>query len=202
MHRSALIPSSESQLLTRLPGGDLDQVSTDGWAVFVRSAKHAWMLFPEEVAYEEDDPVRDVERIAIKPVALEQVTSAREDVGRGLGRVERICIARTLFAFRPGRPVGSTELQLGRRKVEIPPGIRHDVVEIAPQRLAGMLVTSPELRDLHFMPVDVGLVLETGNHRVLIRTHGFFADPFLDPAPDSRHLVECDLLPLDATRKS
>ena len=189
MHRSALIPSDESQLITTLAGGELEQISTDGWAVFIQSADRGWMLFPEVIAYEDDDPVRDVERIAIKPVALEEVASAREDIGRSLGRVESICVGRTLCAFLPGRPVGSTEHQLGKRKVEIPPGIRHDRVWIAPQRLAGMLLNTPELRYLHFMPLDVGLVLETGNHRILVRTHGFFAEPFLDPPPDSTHLL-------------
>ena len=155
------------------------------------------MLFPEEVAYEEDDPVRDVERIAIKLVPPEKVAEAREDVGRGLGRVDRICVARSLFAFLPGRPVGSTELRLGKRNVEIPPGIRHEVIEIAPQRLPAMLGSTPGLQDLHFMPVDVGLMLEMGSRRALIRTHGFFADPFLDPAADSKHLANCDLLPLE-----
>ena len=76
MHRSALIPAGETQLLSGLAGGDVDQISTDGWAVFVRSAERAWMLFPEEVAYEEDDPVRDVERIAIKLVPPEKVAEA------------------------------------------------------------------------------------------------------------------------------
>src|SRR5438445_4595879 len=132
MHRSALIPSDESQLITTLAGGELEQISTDGWAVFIQSAYRGWMLFPEEIAYEDDDPVRDVERIAIKPVALEEVASAREDIGRSLGRVESICVARTLCAFLPGRPVGSTEHQLGKRKVEIRPGIRHYRVWIAP----------------------------------------------------------------------
>jgi hypothetical protein len=202
VHRSALIPSDESQLLATLAGGELDQMSTDGWAVFVRSAGRSWMFFPEEVAYAEDDPIRDVVRIAIKQVGLEQVTEAREDVGRSLGKVESICVARTLCAFLPGRPVGTTDLRLGERTVEIPPGVRHESVEIAPQRLPAMLVSTPALRDLHFMPADLGLVLETVKHRVLIRTYGFFADPFIDPAPDSPHLANCDVLPLDIPRTS
>ena len=200
MHRSAFLTPGERQLLAALAGGELDQIRTDGWAVFLRSAMRGWRFFPEEVAYEEGDPIRDVERIAVNEVGLEHVTGARDDVGRGLGKVARICVARTLRAFLPGRPVGTTELRLGERKVEIPPGVRHDNVEIAPQRLPGLLVSTPVLRDLHFMPVDLGLVFETGEHRVLIRTYGFFADPFIDPTPDSAHLANCDLLPLDIPR--
>ena len=200
MHRSALIPADQIDLLATLPGADLDQMSTDGWAVFVRSAEYAWMLFPEEVAYEENDPVRDVERIAIKSVTVGEV-AAREDVGHDLGRVTRICVARTLFAFIPGRPVGATELELGKRKVELPRSIRHDRVQIAPHSLAARLVDASDLQDLHFIPVDIGLLIETRNHRILVRTYGFFADPFVDPPSDSKHLADCDLLPLQTPRQ-
>jgi hypothetical protein len=188
-------------LLARLLDGELDALRTDGWAVFVRSAERVWMFFPEEISYEEGDPIRDVERIAVKEVGPDSITDARK-VGDDLGRVKRVWVARTLRAFFPGRPVASTELRLGTQTVEVPRGVRHEGVEIAPQRLPGMLLSTPALRDLHFMPVDLGLVLETGDHRVLIRTYGFFADSFIDPSPDSAHVANCDLVPVETPRTS
>jgi len=194
VHRSALLPSNEVELLEALAGRDLDEVEIDRWAVFVRSAGRAWMFFPVEVAYEEGDPIRDVDRIAIKEA--EPSRSAKEGVARDLGNIQRICIARSLRAYFPGQRTAGTELVLGGKAVRIPPGVGHRSVQFAPQRLAEALASRPELRDLHFMSVDLGLVIETDQHRVLIRTSGYSAEQFIDPAPQSEHLADCDLLPL------
>jgi len=156
------------------------------------------MFFPVEVAFEEGDAIRDVERIAVKEA--EPGRGANKDVARDFGKVRRICIARSLRAYFPGERTRGTEVMLGGKWVRTPPGVGYRSVQIAPQRLAEQLASTPELRELHFMPVDLGLVIESDQHRVLIRTSGYSTEHFMDPAPNSDHLADCDLLPLRSPR--
>jgi hypothetical protein len=189
-----LIPVTESELIESLTDRDLDEVRTDRWAVSIRSGRRGWMLFPVEVAYAEGDPILDVERIAIKEV--EPDSSPGRDLGRDLGKVERIYVARTLRAYFPAQPHAGGERMVDGRSIKIPPSVGYRWVEVAPHRLADEITSRPELRALHFIAVDEGLVFETDQHRVLVRTSGYSAEGFIDPAPDNERLTSCDLVPL------
>src|SRR5207253_5816086 len=151
MHRSALLATAQAQILATLPGQKLDEVTTDGWSVFIVVGDKQIHFIPREVHYEEADPIRDVDQIDLE-IANEQGPTT-SSIGRTLGRIERVCLVRTLTAYLPPEAIPAHDIMVDGRVVKVPAGKGHRRVNVAPSGLNAVLAEAADGRELHFMPV-------------------------------------------------
>lgn len=194
MHRTALLPTAQTQLLATLPGQELDELTTDGWSVFIVVGGRRIHFIPKEVHYEQDDPIRDVDRIDVA-IASEQAPTITP-IGRDLGSIERVCLVRTLTAYLPPEDVPAHDITVDGRTVKVPAGQGHRTVSVAPSGLNALLAGATDVRLLHFMPVDIGVVIVTAHHRVLVNTCGYFVEASVDADDHTGQIRDSDVIEL------
>jgi hypothetical protein len=192
MHRSALLPTSQAQILATLSGHELREVGTDGWSVWAVVGDQRIHFVPREVRYEEDDPILDVDRIELE-IATEEAPK-NPALGKDLGRIERVFLVRTLTAYLPPEHHPAREATFGGKTVKIPAGEGYRAVNVAPSGLKPLLARAANLRELHFMPVDIGVVIATAGHRVLVNTCGYFVEASVDADDHSGQIRDSDLI--------
>jgi hypothetical protein len=92
----------ERELVASLVGKPLDRVTTDRWAVELRSGASAIRVVPEEAATPDaEHPQGDVDRPSLQ--AISDLSSAKDDilVAEGLGIVRAANVISTLITFSP-----------------------------------------------------------------------------------------------------
>lgn len=158
MSTAAELPAAELRLLRSLCGQPLDALSTDGWAIYLRSGLRTLAFVPEEMDGPDDIllPDADVVRLRVEDHHAASRTDSMTEVSTGLGSIRHLALMTTTVAFR--LPVAGDALP----GAELTPLHFHpDDVESAP---AEPLVRSR---------VDVGVAIEADRGWAVIATDGW-----------------------------
>jgi hypothetical protein len=96
------LPAAETRLLRTLRGQPLDSLSTDGWAVYLRSGARTLAFVPEERDGPDDIllPDADVVRLRVEDRHALALPDPATELCAGLGVIRRLARMTTAVAFR------------------------------------------------------------------------------------------------------
>jgi hypothetical protein len=175
----------ECELLASLVGKPLDRVTTDRWAVELRSGASAIRVVPEEVATPDaEHPQGDVDRPSLQ--AISDFSSAKDDiiVADRLGVVRGVNVVSTLISFSPVVECRGEEIALG---VLMPDSTGYGYVYHHPDQRgeAERAVGAGAVVDL-----DIALELITDKHpSVVIYTRAFWMVTSIEGLPGDEEWV-------------
>ena len=157
MSTAAELPAAELRLLRTLCGQPLDALSTDGWAIHLRSGTRTLAFVPEEMDGPDDIllPDADVVRLRVEDHHAAPRTDSETEVSAGLGSIRHLALMTTMVAFRlplAGDALPGSELS--------PLYFHPDDVESAYEALVRSLV-------------DVGVAIEADRGWAVIATDGW-----------------------------
>jgi hypothetical protein len=170
---AAELPAAEARLLRTLRGHPLDSLSTDGWAVYLRSGTRTLAFVPEELDGPDEIllPDADVVRLRVEDRHAETRAEPITELSAGLGTIRRLARMTAAVAFRLPLVSGPAGADAAGPEAEEPPGggltplyFHPDDLEAAGAGFAG--ATAQSL-------VDVGVAIEADRGWAVIATDGW-----------------------------
>jgi len=167
------MPQEEGRFLISLLGYPLDHLDTDGCSVHMRAGRLALSLTPEEIATPDPlHPHGDVVRVRVERSKETLSHADCTTLANSFGVMKEVLIASTVISFSPPQYAPPTPI--------LPAGTQYGPIYRLPTRMKND--RKAERDDESFGAVDIGVLIVTDKHKVLVSTDGvgYFVHTNLD----------------------